>query len=176
MTTTRNLWIRWTTVLTVGFLFMPGMRLMARQKRRAPHARRVVRRRRHTTSHAKVHHYRRGYYFYHHDAYLARHIRPDRIKQIQQALVKAGDLKEEPTGRWDTATRKAMREYQVQNGFTPTGLPEAKPLMKLGLGPHPLPPALVRAAAANAKTQTDDGVSVASDSPPSDKSSSTSAQ
>ncbi len=59
--------------------------------------------------------------------------------EIQQALAKAGYLEEEPTGRWDDATRNAMKRYQTDRGFPATGLPEAKSLMKLGLGPHPLP-------------------------------------
>ena len=54
----------------------------------------------------------------------------------------AGTLHETPNGQWDMATRDAMKQFQKQNGFRPTGLPEAKPLMKLGLGPHPLPPGL----------------------------------
>ena len=67
------------------------------------------------------------------------HMQPERAQQIQQALIKAGDLHEAPTGRWDSQTREAMRQYQQQNGFGSTGLPDAKSLMKLGLGPHPLP-------------------------------------
>jgi hypothetical protein len=32
-----------------------------------------------------------------------------------------------------------MKRYQQANGFNATGLPDAKSLMKMGLGPHPLP-------------------------------------
>jgi peptidoglycan hydrolase-like protein with peptidoglycan-binding domain len=64
---------------------------------------------------------------------------PDRIVEIQQALIREGYLKQEASGKWDDATRTAMRDYQQANGFEVTGLPEAKALMKLGLGPHPLP-------------------------------------
>jgi peptidoglycan hydrolase-like protein with peptidoglycan-binding domain len=64
---------------------------------------------------------------------------PDRVQEIQKALVQVGYLKEEPNGRWDDPTRDAMRRFQVDHGFVATGLPEAKSLMKLGLGPHPLP-------------------------------------
>ncbi len=67
------------------------------------------------------------------------HLESDRVGQIQEALIKAGYLDEEPTGRWDESTRGAMRRYQSDHGFPATGLPEAKSLMKLGLGPHPLP-------------------------------------
>ena len=63
----------------------------------------------------------------------------ERIQEIQQALAQAGYLKAEPNGRWDDQTREAMRRYQTDHGFPVTGLPEAKSLMKLGLGPHPLP-------------------------------------
>jgi peptidoglycan hydrolase-like protein with peptidoglycan-binding domain len=64
---------------------------------------------------------------------------PERIQEIQQALVQAGYLNAQPNGRWDDQTREAMRRYQADHGFPVTGLPEAKSLMKLGLGPHPLP-------------------------------------
>jgi len=66
-------------------------------------------------------------------------LQPERISEIQQGLVKAGYLNQEPNGQWDDPTRDAMRRYQRANGFPDTGLPEAKSLMKLGLGPHPLP-------------------------------------
>lgn len=66
-------------------------------------------------------------------------IPPERATQIQQALIQAGDLQGQPSGRWDAETRDAMKHYQQSNGFSPTGLPDAKSLMKMGLGPHPLP-------------------------------------
>ena len=82
----------------------------------------------------------------------------ERIEEIQQALVKSGYLSGEPSGRWDDQTREAMRRYQADNGFPVTGLPEAKSLMKLGLGPHPLPPELdsssvAKAGAANGNSE-----------------------
>jgi hypothetical protein len=69
------------------------------------------------------------------------HLRPEpeRVEEIQQALAKTGYLKTQPNGLWDDETRDAMRRYQADHGFPVTGLPEAKSLMKLGLGPHPLP-------------------------------------
>lgn len=62
-----------------------------------------------------------------------------RAGQIQQALIQAGDLHGQPTGHWDAETREAMKLYQKHNGFEATGLPDSKSLMKMGLGPHPLP-------------------------------------
>ncbi len=69
----------------------------------------------------------------------ALHLEPQRVTEIQQALIREGALNGAPTGTWDEATRDAMRRYQTDHGFAATGLPDAKSLMKLGLGPHPLP-------------------------------------
>ena len=72
------------------------------------------------------------------------HLQPDRVEEIQQALKREGYLEADPTGEWDARTRAAMLRYQTMHGFPPTGMPEAKSLMKLGLGSHPLPPELDR--------------------------------
>ena len=69
-------------------------------------------------------------------------VAPGRVEQIQQALIEAGALHGTPSGHWDAETRDAMSRYQEENGFGVTGLPDAKSLMKLGLGPHPLPESL----------------------------------
>ncbi len=63
----------------------------------------------------------------------------DRVQVIQSALAKEGYYQGDPSGKWDEPSKAAMRQYQATNGFDPTGLPDAKSLMKLGLGPHPLP-------------------------------------
>lgn len=64
---------------------------------------------------------------------------PARVESIQQALIGAGAFHGSPSGRWDSETHDAMARYQAANGFGVTGLPDAKSLMKLGLGPHALP-------------------------------------
>jgi peptidoglycan hydrolase-like protein with peptidoglycan-binding domain len=69
------------------------------------------------------------------------------VKEIQEALVREGYLQGEPTGQWDSHTHDAMQRYQTVHGFPSSGLPEAKSLMKLGLGSHPLPPELDRGSA-----------------------------
>lgn len=117
---------RWTVAIAMVLLLIPSLHLMARQKKKTHRLRRA-------TTHRRQRHYRR----YRHYTHVR--ITAERVKQIQHALVAAGVLHETPNGRWDTATRDAMRHYQQENGFRATGLPEAKPLLKLGLGPHPLP-------------------------------------
>jgi Putative peptidoglycan binding domain len=139
-------WIQWTTIIAVSVLLIPGLRLNARQKKKTPAARKSAAHRR-TRHSSRSHHYRRHY--------TQVRIQPERVTQIQQALVDAGALHETPNGRWDTATRDAMCQYQQENGFSPTGLPEAKPLMKLGLGPHPLPPGLGQQLSTEAESQGD---------------------
>ena len=77
-------------------------------------------------------------------------LQPERTTEIQQALMARGYLNQEASGVWDDSTRDAMRRFQQENQFPPTGLPEAKSLMKLGLGPHPLPDKLDPATQARA--------------------------
>ena len=59
---------------------------------------------------------------------------PDRIKEIQVALARAGYYQQDPTGKWDEATREAMKRFQEANGLNPTGKIDARSLQKLGLG------------------------------------------
>ncbi|MBZ5543123.1 MAG: peptidoglycan-binding protein [Acidobacteriia bacterium] len=80
-------------------------------------------------------------------------LQPERIEEIQRGLFQAGYLNAEPNGKWDDSTRQAMRSFQQGHGFPATGLPEAKSLMKLGLGPHPLPEELDPTAQASANPQ-----------------------
>jgi hypothetical protein len=76
---------------------------------------------------------------------------PDRIKEIQTALQREGAYSGQPTGKWDTATSEALRKYQTDNGFAPTGKIDALSLNKLGLGSDtagkgaPVPTALTTA-------------------------------
>ena len=92
---------------------------------------------------------------------------PNRIVQIQQALIREGYLKQETTGKWDDATRAAMRAFQQANGFQVTGLPEAKALMKLGLGPHPLPESVDPSLVGSARAAAPDSTSSSGGAPPS---------
>jgi len=59
----------------------------------------------------------------------------NRMREIQMALIREKYLQGEPTGAWDQRTKDAMRRYQSDNGWQTRSLPDARALIKLGLGP-----------------------------------------
>lgn len=59
---------------------------------------------------------------------------PERIQEIQQALIVSGHLKGEPTKKWDAATVGALKAFQSASDLNPTGKLDARTLQKLGLG------------------------------------------
>ncbi len=61
-------------------------------------------------------------------------ISPERASEIQSALVKAGYLKD-TSGTWDADTQAAMEKLQADNGWQVRLVPDARALIKLGLGP-----------------------------------------
>ena len=148
----RQQWIRWTVAVALAALFVPVLPLIASQKKRTHPVRK-------STAHQRRRRVRRT------RRYARVRLQPARVRQIQEALIKAGFLHDKPDGVWGSSTREAMRAYQKQNGFTPTGLPEAKPLMKLGLGPHPLPPELDPVPPGNAESQGEAESAAATTSP-----------
>lgn len=58
----------------------------------------------------------------------------DRIREIQQALIRESYLEGKPTGKWDKVTRQAMSRFQEANNLPVTGKINARSLIKLGLG------------------------------------------
>ncbi len=58
----------------------------------------------------------------------------DRIEQIQRALSRSGYYQGDPTGRWDSDTVSAMKNFQQAHGISPTGKIDASSLQQLGLG------------------------------------------
>jgi len=62
-------------------------------------------------------------------------IEPERVTQIQQALIKAHYLSGEPDGKWDATTIAAMQKYQADHGWQTKLMPDSRALEKLGLGP-----------------------------------------
>ncbi len=59
---------------------------------------------------------------------------PDRIRDIQSALGKAGAYDGDPTGNWDAHTVSSLTKFQQSNGLAPSGKLDALTLQKLGLG------------------------------------------
>ena len=74
-------------------------------------------------------------------------ISPERATEIQTALVKAGYLKE-ASGTWDAGTQAAMEKLQADNGWQVKLVPDARALIKLGLGPGSEPDAVTSALVA----------------------------
>jgi peptidoglycan hydrolase-like protein with peptidoglycan-binding domain len=64
-----------------------------------------------------------------------RGIQPDRVREIQNALIRENYLNGEPTGVWDQRTKDAMTRYQAANGWQTKVTPDSRALIKLGLGP-----------------------------------------
>ena len=64
-----------------------------------------------------------------------RAIEPARVKEIQEALIKAHYLTGKPDGKWGDTTISAMRKYQADNGWQTKLMPDSRALVKLGLGP-----------------------------------------
>ena len=62
-------------------------------------------------------------------------IQPDRVIQIQQALIREHYLSGEANGKWDAATVAAMQKYQADQGWQTKLTPDSRALKKLGLGP-----------------------------------------
>ena len=60
----------------------------------------------------------------------------ERATEIQTALIKQGYMTGEPTGAWDTQSIAAMQKLQADNGWQTKITPDARALIKLGLGPH----------------------------------------
>jgi hypothetical protein len=60
----------------------------------------------------------------------------ERATEIQTALIKQGYLTGQPTGTWDAASVAAMQKLQADNGWQSKLTPDARALIKLGLGPN----------------------------------------
>lgn len=58
-----------------------------------------------------------------------------RTLEIQQALIREHYLDGEASGEWDQATRDALTRFQNDNHWQTKILPDARALIKLGLGP-----------------------------------------
>ena len=62
-------------------------------------------------------------------------IDPERVTQIQQALIHEHYLTGDPNGSWDSTTVSAMQKYQADHGWQTKLMPDSRALKSLGLGP-----------------------------------------
>jgi peptidoglycan hydrolase-like protein with peptidoglycan-binding domain len=62
-------------------------------------------------------------------------IEPERVTQIQQALIREHYLTGDANGKWDATTQAAMQKYQADNGWQIKLMPDSRAIKKLGLGP-----------------------------------------
>ena len=58
-----------------------------------------------------------------------------RAREIQEALIREHYLDGKASGIWDDTSQKAMERYQADNGWQSKTVPDARALIKLGLGP-----------------------------------------
>lgn len=59
-----------------------------------------------------------------------------RAREIQEALIREHYLDGEATGVWNDAAQNAMERYQADNAWQSKTVPDARALIKLGLGPN----------------------------------------
>ena len=64
-----------------------------------------------------------------------RAIEPERVTEIQRALIREHYLNGEANGEWDAATIAAMQKYQADQGWQTKLTPDSRALKKLELGP-----------------------------------------
>ena len=58
-----------------------------------------------------------------------------RAREIQTALIREHYMQGQPSGSWDSTTQAAMQRYQADQGWQSKTTPDARALIKLGLGP-----------------------------------------
>src|SRR5580693_1728523 len=62
-------------------------------------------------------------------------IDPQRAQEIQEALIREHYLSGEAAGTWNQTSEDAMRRYQADHGWQSKTVPDARALIKIGLGP-----------------------------------------
>ncbi len=60
----------------------------------------------------------------------------DRVREIQEALIREHYLTGSVSGTWDAKSQSAMQRYQADNGWQSKSVPDSRALIKLGLGPN----------------------------------------
>lgn len=60
---------------------------------------------------------------------------PERVREIQSALIQQKYMDGEPNGVWDSRSKAAMQKFQADQGWQSKVVPDSRALIKLGLGP-----------------------------------------
>ena len=60
---------------------------------------------------------------------------PERVREIQSAMIRARYLDGEPNGVWDSRSKTAMQKFQADQGWQSKVVPDSRALIRLGLGP-----------------------------------------
>ncbi len=71
----------------------------------------------------------------HHKLHGQQVIDPERVTEIQQALIREHYLTGEASGKWDVSTEAAMQKLQSDQGWQTKLMPDSRALKMLGLGP-----------------------------------------
>ena len=62
-------------------------------------------------------------------------IAPERVTEIQKALIREHYFNGEANGQWDSTTVAAMQKFQADQGWQTKLMPDSRAIKKLGLGP-----------------------------------------
>jgi peptidoglycan hydrolase-like protein with peptidoglycan-binding domain len=62
-------------------------------------------------------------------------IEPERVTQIQEALIREHYMTGDANGEWDSTTQAAMQKFQADHGWQTKLMPDSRALKTLGLGP-----------------------------------------
>jgi len=62
-------------------------------------------------------------------------IEPERVTEIQTALIREHYLSKDADGHWDSTTEAAMQKYQADHGWQTKLMPDSRAIKALGLGP-----------------------------------------
>src|SRR5579864_8140579 len=79
-------------------------------------------------------------------------MQPERVRAIQEALIREHYLTGEATGVWDARSKEAMARYQADHGWQSKVTPDSRALIKLGLGPNYSEQELYRATSEASRT------------------------
>jgi hypothetical protein len=85
----------------------------------------------HSSSHARILHKTAKS----HRLHGQQSIEPERVTEIQQALIREHYMTGDANGEWDATTAAAMQKYQADQGWQTKLMPDSRAIKKLGLGP-----------------------------------------